>query len=107
MPGTSASQKDNAGLQQSRVMTIANQRGLHARAAAKFAEASGKYNAQITVSRSDIDDSPTVNGSSILGLMMLAAEMGAHIKVDASGTDATQALDSIEVLVKDKFGEGE
>ncbi len=88
--------KDN-----SRELAIRNERGLHARAAAKFVKTVGEFNAETSVSK----DGQTVNGSSIMGLMMLAAGIGSTIEVKASGTDASQALDALEKLVDDRFGE--
>ncbi|MCK4940397.1 MAG: HPr family phosphocarrier protein [Rhodospirillaceae bacterium] len=84
-----------------RELAIRNERGLHARAAAKFVKTVGEFNAETSVSK----DGQTVNGSSIMGLMMLAAGIGSTIEVKASGTEAGAALDALEKLVDDKFGE--
>ena len=84
-----------------RSLEIRNKRGLHARAAAKFAKLSGQFDADIQVSRSG----QTVSGASIMGLMMLAAAMGSEIDVETSGTQAEQAMDALADLVDDKFGE--
>ncbi len=84
-----------------RTLEICNKRGLHARAAAKFAKVSGRYKADIQVSRAG----QTVTGTSIMGLMMLAAAMGSEIEVETSGAEAEQALEEITLLVADKFGE--
>lgn len=85
------------------VLTIKNKRGLHARASAKFVQLVDNYQARITVSK----DGQSVCGTSIMGLMMLAAATGCCIEVEATGADAQQALEAIAALVDDKFGEGE
>ncbi len=85
----------------SRTALIKNQRGLHARAAAKFAKVAGEFEADITVSRSG----QTVSGRSIMGLMMLAAAAGSEIDLTASGEDAETALDAICALINAKFDE--
>jgi phosphocarrier protein HPr len=90
----------NAG-QISRTALIKNQRGLHARAAAKFVKVAGAFEAEITVSRSG----QSVSGRSIMGLMMLAAATGSEIRLEAEGTDAEAALDAICALVDAKFDE--
>jgi phosphocarrier protein len=83
------------------VMTIANQRGLHARAAALFVKTAGTFDAEITVAK----DGTEVSGLSIMGLMMLAASQGSKIEVAASGRQATQAVDALAGLVTGKFEE--
>ena len=84
-----------------RIATIANQRGLHARAAAKFAKMSNDFEADVTVSRGG----QTVSGGSIMGLMMLAASTGTDICISASGPQASDALNALCTLVADKFDE--
>jgi phosphocarrier protein len=84
-----------------RQLVILNSRGLHARASAKFVKCAERFNADITVSR----DSQTVPGTSIMGLMMLAAAMGTSITVMASGPEAAQAMDALEALVASRFDE--
>ena len=84
-----------------RVSTIQNKRGLHARAAAKFAQVAGEFNAQVTVSRGG----QSVSGISIMGLMMLAANPGTQISLSATGAQATAALDAICGLIDAKFEE--
>jgi phosphocarrier protein HPr len=84
-----------------REMAITNQRGLHARASAKFVKCAEGFNAEITVSK----DGQTVPATSIMGLMMLAASMGTSIKVEASGPDAEVAIAALEALVNSKFDE--
>ena len=83
--------------------TIINKLGLHARAAAKFVTTASEFGADIEVSR----DGRSVNGKSIMGVMMLAAAKGTQINVKANGTDAEQALTAIGTLINDYFGEGE
>ncbi len=84
-----------------RVVTICNQRGLHARAAAKFVKYAARFNADITVHRDDM----TVSGQSIMGLMMLAAARGAQIEICSSGVDAAPALAALCELVEGGFDE--
>ena len=86
-----------------RTMTIINNLGLHARAAAKFVTTASEFDATIQVSRND----RTVNGKSIMGIMMLAAAKNTEIVVTAEGEDAQKSLDAIESLITDFFGEGE
>lgn len=85
----------------SRELPITNKRGLHARASAKFVQMVERFNAEISVTR----NGETVGGTSIMGLMMLAAGIGTSIMVSAKGPEAQQALDAISQLVTDKFGE--
>jgi len=82
-------------------LLIINKRGLHARASAKFVQTVEPFDADITVSK----DGMTVGGTSIMGLMMLAAGPGSSIMVSASGAQAHEALATIEALIADKFGE--
>lgn len=84
-----------------RKLAIVNQRGLHARAAAKFVKCAEAYRAQITVSRLDM----TVSGGSIMGLMMLAAAPGCEIEIAASGPQAAEALEALTALVTNGFDE--
>ena len=84
-----------------RQFLILNSRGLHARASAKFVKCAEQFNAEILVSR----DSQTVPGTSIMGLMMLAATPGSAIQVTAAGPEATAALDALGSLIAEKFGE--
>jgi len=85
----------------SRLLPIVNKRGLHARASAKFVQVADSFDARVTVSK----DGASVGGTSIMGLMMLAASPGCCITVEATGPDAETALDALEKLVADKFGE--
>lgn len=82
-------------------MRICNQRGLHARASARFVRTVELFDAQISVTRDDT----TVGGTSIMGLMMLAAGPGASILVRASGRQAREALDAIADLIDCGFNE--
>jgi len=84
-----------------RDLTIVNKRGLHARAAAKFVQTAERFDAEVTVTR----DATTVGGTSIMGLMMLAAGPGSVITVTADGTDAEAALEALADLVAGYFGE--
>ncbi|MDX1711767.1 MAG: HPr family phosphocarrier protein [Rhodovibrionaceae bacterium] len=85
----------------SRKVTVANQRGLHARAAAKLVKVASQYDAEVTVTK----DGVSVSGSSIMGLMMLAAVPGTDLQLSAEGPDAKSVLDALEQLVADKFDE--
>lgn len=85
----------------SRSFEIVNKRGLHARASAKFVQLVDSYNAHVRVSK----DGMTVGGTSIMGLMMLAASPGCCIDVRASGEQADAVLDALQTLIADKFGE--
>ncbi len=81
-------------------LVIRNQLGLHARACALFVKAAAKFRADVFVSRDDLE----VNGKSIMGVMMLAAEEGSTIRVRANGTDETEAIVALRELVDGKFG---
>ena len=85
----------------SKELLIINKRGLHARASAKFVQTVDGYDAEVTVSK----DRMTVGGTSIMGLMMLAASPGCSVFVTATGAQAQQALDALDALVADRFGE--
>ena len=82
-------------------VTIANACGLHARPAAEFVKLASKFQADVLVSK----DALEVNGKSIMGVMMLAAEKGSTIRIRAQGTDAQQAVAALVCLVADGFGE--
>ncbi len=82
-------------------LTICNERGLHARAAAKFVRLAATFDADVKVSK----DGTQVSGSSIMGLMMLAAGPGQEIEVSAEGAEGGAALAAIRALVEDKFEE--
>ncbi len=82
-------------------LTIINERGLHARAAANFVKAIDGLNAEVTVERLG----QIVDGNSIMGLMMLAASKGTSIKISATGEDAATAIKNLTNLINNKFGE--
>mgnify|MGYP006445965615 FL=1 len=82
-------------------MAILNERGLHARAAAKFVKLAAEFDADITVGK----DGSDVSGESIMGLMMLAAAKGTVIRVTADGADAAPAIAALAELVGRKFDE--
>ena len=86
-----------------RVMKICNEKGLHARASAKFVQVVEKYDARVSVSRS----SESVGGDSIMGLMMLGAGIGTSITVKATGAQAADVIAALDALVSDRFGEEE
>jgi phosphocarrier protein HPr len=98
-----------------RILQVINKKGIHARAAAKFVKTVSAHNATVSVTKvkssthhtADASQYAKVTGSSILGLMMLAAECGSSIEVSAMGEDAQKVMDELEALLKDKFGEGE
>jgi phosphocarrier protein len=86
-----------------RDLAIVNKKGLHARAAARFVQCAEKFDAEVSVSK----DQTTVGGTSIMGLMMLAAGLGSSIVVAATGPEAVAALDALAALVASGFGEEE
>ena len=85
----------------SRRLDIINKKGLHARASAKFVKIAESYDADVLVTK----NGASVCGTSIMGLMMLAASDGCCIDVSASGNDAKQVLDALQALVKNRFNE--
>jgi len=84
-----------------RSVQIVNKHGLHARPAAEMVKSASRFKCDITISRDDLE----VNGKSIMGVMMLAAEYGASITLRATGPDADDALDALATLVASRFGE--
>jgi phosphocarrier protein HPr len=84
-----------------RSVQIVNKNGLHARPAAEIVKVASKFQSEITMVREDLE----VNGKSIMGVMMLAAEYGSTLLVRANGPDADQAVSAIAELVERKFGE--
>ena len=84
-------------------VVIINKLGLHARAAAKFVTLASSFSSDIDISR----DGQSVNGKSIMGVMMLAASLGTGIRIEAEGEDAQAAIDALEELVNNRFGEPE
>ncbi len=85
----------------SREFRIVNQRGLHARASAKFVQVAGGFQASVDVER----DGVKVGGTSIMGLMMLAASPGCSIRVTATGPEAHEVMAALEELIATRFGE--
>ncbi|MFV0385698.1 HPr family phosphocarrier protein [Paracoccus sp. (in: a-proteobacteria)] len=85
-----------------RTLSIINEKGLHARASAKFADTVERFDAQAQVEK----DGMSVTGDSIMGLLMLAASRGSTITVTTTGPDATALADALAALVADYFGEG-
>jgi len=83
------------------VVEITNARGLHARAAARFVRLAETFDADIVVEK----DGAEVPGTSIMGLMMLAAAPGSQVTISTSGADARAALDALVAIVSDGFGE--
>ena len=79
-----------------------NEKGLHARASAKFVETVERFDARADVTKAGM----TVSGDSIMGLLMLAAAKGSTIDVSTSGAEAAALMEAIAALVEDKFGEG-
>ena len=84
-----------------RTLEIVNKKGLHARASARFVQTAERYDAQVRVTRGQ----ETVGGTSIMGLMMLAAAPGTSITVEATGNEAAAVIDALTKLVAGGFGE--
>ena len=84
-----------------RKLEICNERGLHARASARFVKTCEKFDAEVTVEKGEY----SVGGTSIMGLMMLAASKGCSVRVSAKGPEAAAVLDALEELVAQRFGE--
>ncbi len=85
-----------------RNITIINKLGLHARAAAKLVSCASRFESDIHVERNN----QRVNGKSIMGVMMLAASQGVQITFEIEGADEAQAIEALQALIIDKFGEG-
>jgi len=84
-----------------RTVQIVNKLGLHARPAAEIVKTAARFKSDITIVRDEFE----VNGKSIMGVMMLAAEFGSTILLRAEGADADAALDALAALAAEKFGE--
>ncbi len=82
---------------------ISNKLGLHARASAKFTKLAGSFQSDVFLSRNE----RRVNAKSIMGVMMLAAGLGAELEIETQGPDEQVAMDALAALVNDKFGEGQ
>jgi phosphocarrier protein len=86
-----------------KTVTISNKLGLHARASAKLTKLAASFPCEVWLSR----NGRRVNGKSIMGVMMLAAGLGAKVEIETSGSDEAAAADALVALFNDKFGEGE
>ena len=84
-------------------LAISNKLGLHARASAKLTKLASSFKCEVFMTR----NSRRVNAKSIMGIMMLAAGLGAEVELETEGEDERQATDAITALVNDKFGEGQ
>jgi phosphocarrier protein len=84
-------------------VTISNKLGLHARASAKLTKLAGSFPCEVWMSRGE----RRVNAKSIMGVMMLAAGLGATVEVETDGEQEREAMDALLALIADKFGEGE
>src|SRR4051812_43953012 len=84
-----------------RTVKIVNKLGIHARPAAEIVKTASRFGSNITIVRDDLE----VNGKSIMGVMMLAAEQGSTIDLKADGADAEAALDALAAVIADGFGE--
>jgi phosphocarrier protein HPr len=84
-------------------VTISNRLGLHARASAKLTKLAGSFKSEIHLSRAG----RRVNAKSIMGVMMLAAGLGAEVEVETEGDDEQPAMDALIALINEKFGEGQ
>ena len=84
-----------------RSVQVVNRQGVHARPAAEIVKAASKFKSDVTIVRDDLE----VNGKSIMGVMMLAAEQGSTLVLRAKGPDEDQAVDAIAQLIASKFGE--
>ena len=82
---------------------ISNKLGLHARASAKLSKLAGSFRSEVSLSR----NGRRVNAKSIMGVMMLAAGLGAEVEIETEGDDADAAMTALCALIDDKFGEGE
>ncbi|VVD83925.1 phosphocarrier protein HPr [Pandoraea eparura] len=83
--------------------TIVNKLGLHARASAKLTQLAAKFQSEVWLTR----NGRRINAKSIMGVMMLAAGIGATVEVETEGSDEQQAMNEILALIASKFGEGE
>ncbi len=84
-------------------VTISNKLGLHARASAKLSKLAGSFPCEVWLSRND----RRINAKSIMGVMMLAAGLGAEVELETDGPQEQEAMDALLSLIHDKFGEGE
>jgi phosphocarrier protein len=100
MSARKSSEPDNAG-SVSKELTVVNKLGIHARPASMFVRTANRFTAEVFVEK----DGETINGKSIMGLMMLAAGPGSRLTVRAEGADAAAAVAAIEDLLQRKFEE--
>ena len=100
-PGRPAAAAPEVAATVRRACTICNQKGLHARAAARFVKTAAQFDAEIWVRK----NGTAVSGRSIMGLMMLAAAAGAVIEITATGQDAAPAVETLARLIECKFDE--
>lgn len=84
-------------------ITVSNKLGLHARASAKLTKLAGSFKSEVFLSR----NGRRINAKSIMGVMMLAAGLGAEVEIEVSGADEAEALTALQQLFNDKFGEGQ
>ena len=84
-------------------ITISNKLGLHARASAKLTKLAGSFACDVWMTRNE----RRINAKSIMGVMMLAAGMGATVEIETDGVDEREAMDGLLALINEKFGEGE
>jgi len=98
---SAAKQTGNTATNVKKELVVANKLGIHARPAAMFVKTANQFDCEVFVEK----DGETVNGKSIMGLMMLAAGPGCKIRVHADGEDAARAVHEIEALIKRKFDE--
>jgi phosphocarrier protein HPr len=85
-----------------RTIQVSNKLGLHARASAKLTQTASKFQSNVWISR----NGRRVNAKSIMGVMMLAAGLGSTVELETEGPDEAAAIDTVEALFNDKFGEG-
>ncbi len=85
----------------SKTLTVLNEVGIHARPASMIVKRLLEFQSEVFIEK----DSKRVNGKSIMGILMLAASKGSQIRVEADGSDAQEALEAVEELVRSKFGE--
>ncbi len=96
-----AARKPSDSAKLTKELVVTNKLGVHARPAAMFVKTANRFDCEILVEK----DGETVNGKSIMGMMMLAAGPGSKLHVHARGQDAQQALTELEALMKRNFGE--
>jgi phosphocarrier protein HPr len=94
-------QSGNTATRVKKELVVSNKLGIHARPAAMFVKTANQFDCEVFVEK----DGETVNGKSIMGLMMLAAGPGCRIRIHADGTDAPRAVQEIEALLERKFDE--